>query len=68
MAEQAARLKHGDNLFDKPREGIRRSALDDKTVSGFFVEPLLKAVGNLLRRAAEARTWAGRLQCNLAES
>lgn len=56
MAEQAARLKHRDNLFDKTREGIRRATLDDKTVCGFFVEPLLQAVGNLLWRAAETRT------------
>ena len=67
MAEQAARLKHRDNLFDKTREGIRRATLDDKTVCGFFVEPLLQAVGNLLWRAAETRTWTGRFQSNLTK-
>ena len=67
MAEQAPRLKHRDNLFDKAREGIRRSALDNKTVCGFFVEPLLQTIGDLFRRAAETRTWAGRFQSTLAE-
>lgn len=67
MAEQAPRLKHRDNLFDKTREGIRRSATDNKTVCGFLVEPLLQAVGDLFRRAAETRTWASRFQSNLTE-
>ena len=65
MAEQATSLKHGDNLFDKTWEGIRRPSLNDKTVSRFLVEPLLKAVGYLLRRAAKTRTRAGGFQGNL---
>ena len=67
MAEQTARLKLGDNLFDKPRKGIRRATLDDKTVCGFFVEPLLQSVGNLLWRAAETRTRTCRFQSNLTK-
>lgn len=66
MAEQATRLKHGDNLFDKTWEGIWCSTLDDKTICGFFVEPLLKTIGNLLRRTAETWAWTGRFQSNLA--
>lgn len=66
MAEQAPRLKHRDNLFDKTRK-VSGVPPDNKTICGFLVEPLLQAVGDLFRRAAETRTWAGRFQSNLTE-
>lgn len=55
-------MQNRHHPIDKAREGIRRAALNDKTVGPSLFKPELQTVGDLLRRTGEKRARAGGFQ------